>query len=98
MKTWDSLPEAVRQAIMDLAPEHSVWTGKYVDGHGKEALQWSADTYRFAVTELDAAGKKALRETARPVIDQWIAAVSAKGVNAGALLEEVRVAREAAER
>jgi len=97
MKTWDSLPEEVQKAIMDLAPEHSAWTGKYVDAHGREALQWSEQTYAFAVTELDAARKNALREMARPVIDRWTATVSAKGIHAGALLEEVRLAKEKTE-
>ena len=97
LNTWNSLPAKVQKAIMDLAPEHSAWTGKYVDGHGREALQWSERTYAFAVTELDAARKKALLAMARPVIDRWIATVTAKGVNAGALLEEVLSAKEKAE-
>jgi len=97
MKTWDSLPEEVQKAIMDLAPEHSAWTGKYVDAHGREALQWSEQTYAFTVTELDAARKNALREMARPVIDRWAVTVTAKGIHAGALLEEVRLAKEKTE-
>jgi len=97
VKTWDALPAAVQKAIMDLAPEHSAWTGKYVDDHGKEALEWSAKTHAFALTELDAAQKKALREMARPVIDQWIATAAAKGIEAGTLLEEVLRAKEKAE-
>ena len=97
MKTWEALPESVQKAIMDLAPEHSAWTGKYVDDHGREALKWSEQTYKFTVAELDGAQKKALRETARPVIDQWLASVAAKGINARALLEEVLLAKEKAE-
>jgi len=97
MKTWDSLPPETQKAIMDFAPEHSVWTGWYVDSHGREALQWAGQTYAFAATELDPAQKKALRETAGPVIDQWIAAAKAKGIDAEALLEEVRLAKDKAE-
>ena len=97
MKTWNSLPAEVQKAIMDLAPEHSAWVGKYVDDHGREALQWSGQTHAFAVTELDATRKMALREMVSPVIDRWATAVTAKGVNAKALLEEVRSAKEKTE-
>ena len=97
MKKWNSLPADVQKAIMDLAPEHSVWTGRYVDGHGRAAVKWSEETYAFTLTELDAEQKKALREKARPVMDEWVKRAEAKGVAAKALLEEVAAARDGAD-
>ena len=90
MKKWESLPDGVRKAIMDLAPEHSAWTGRYVDGHGRAAVKWSEETYGFTLTALDAAQKKALLDQARPVIEEWVARSEKKGVDARALLEEVK--------
>lgn len=98
LKKWDSLPANVQKAIMDLAPEHSVWTGRYVDAHGREAVKWSEETHGFTLTELDGVQKKALLEAARPVMDQWVKKASDKGVDAPALLDEVLRARENAEK
>lgn len=95
MKKWESLPADVQAAIMALAPEHSAWTGKYVDAHGREAVKWSEDTYQFSLTRLDAAQKKSLLAMARPVIDAWVAKAGQKGVAAEALLEEVLRAKGA---
>lgn len=95
MKTWESLPGDVRDAIMDLAREHSVWTGEYVDGHGLEALQWADENYGFKLTELDAAGKEALMRMAAPVIEEWVKRSEGKKVKARELLAEVLAARDA---
>lgn len=95
IKKWESLPKDVQKAIMELAPEHSAWTGYYVDGHGKTAVKWSGDTYGFTLNELDAAQKAALRETARPVIDAWVKRAEDKGIAAKALLDEVTAAKQA---
>lgn len=95
LKKWESLPADVQKAVMDLAPEHSAWTGKYVDAHGLEAVQWSEKTHTFSLARLDAAQKQALLQTARPVIDAWLKRASDKGVDAKALLEEVTHAKEA---
>lgn len=89
LKTWDSLSADVQKAVMDLAPEHSVWVGKYVDGHGRAALKWAEETHGFSLTRLSADEKKALRQAARPVVDEWMQKAKAKGVAAEALLDEV---------
>ena len=97
LKKWDSLPEDVQKAIMALAPAHSVQTGAYVDQHGRDAVKWSEDTHAFRLVELDAAQKQALRETARPVIENWATRATSKGVDAKALLEEVTSAKKRAQ-
>ena len=97
-KKWDALPEDVQKAIMDLAEEHSVWTGRYVDGHGREAVRWSEETYGYSLLELDDTQKKALREKAAPVIDAWKKRSAGKGVDAEALLDEVLEVKAALEK
>ena len=92
---WDSLPAEVQAAIDGYAREYSVWTGKYVDGHGKAAMRWSEETYGAAMTDLEEAQKAELFERARPVIDEWIKKAEAKNVAANGLLEEIRAARSA---
>ncbi len=98
MKTWESLPADVQKVVMDLAREHSVWTGKYVDQHGKDATAWSTRTYNFSLAELSAEEKAALRQTVSPVIEAWKERSESKGVKAGALLEDVLRAKAEAEK
>jgi len=98
LKKWNALPEDVQKAIMDLAPEHSLWTAKYVDNHGKDAVKWSEETYGFTLNALDAEQKKAALETARPVIEGWMKRATEKGVDAKALLDEVTSAKAALEK
>lgn len=95
LKKWNSLPEDVQKAIMDLGPEHSAWTAEYVDKHGLDAVKWSEETYGFTLNSLDAEQKKAALETARPVMEEWVKRAEEKGVDAKALLDEVMQAKAA---
>lgn len=95
-KKWDSLPPALRQAITELMPEHSVWTGRYVDAHAEAALKWAKETYDYRVTELTAAQKEELARRARSVIAAWLQRAQARGVDGERMLEIVTAAKEAA--
>lgn len=97
LKKWNSLAPELQAAIMECMPEHSVWTGNYVDTHGKNALQWAEETYGYQLTELSAEQKAALMESACPVIDEWVKKAEARGIDGKALLEEIMAAKKAVE-
>lgn len=40
-KKWKALPDDVKKVFDDLSKEQAIWTGKYVDKHAKEAIEWS---------------------------------------------------------
>ncbi len=40
-KKWESLPEDVKKIFDDLSKEQALWTGKYVDQHAQDAIEWS---------------------------------------------------------
>lgn len=44
-KKWDSLPDDVKKVFDDLSREQALWTGKYVDQHAQEAIEWSKKEY-----------------------------------------------------
>ncbi|MCL1939455.1 MAG: TRAP transporter substrate-binding protein [Desulfovibrionaceae bacterium] len=92
-KKWDALPKDVQDAITELAEEHSVWTGRYVDEHGREAVRWSEETYGYSLLRLDDGQKAALREKAAPVLEAWKKRSTGKGVDAEVLLREVLAAK-----
>lgn len=98
MKTWNALPEHVQKTIMEFAPEHSAWVGRYVDGHGRTALEWAKQTHEFSLIALDDAQKSAMREMARPVMEQWAAKVAARGVNGTEVFANVLEIKERLEK
>lgn len=40
-KKWDALPADVKKIFDDLSREQALWTGKYVDKHADDAVEWS---------------------------------------------------------
>ncbi|MFD1708948.1 TRAP transporter substrate-binding protein [Siminovitchia sediminis] len=49
---WESLPEDVQKVIEDLSSEMSEFTGKYLDEHVRESMQWSEEEEGLSVVSL----------------------------------------------
>ncbi len=89
---WDSLPPDVKKVIDDLSREQAIWTGQYVDNHVKEAMKWSAETYKdpaVQVYQLPAQEISKWYQLLKPMTDEYLNKVSAKGLPAKAILEDV---------
>lgn len=97
MKKWESLPPDVQAAVMELGREHSIWTGAYVDEHGAEARAWAKETYGAVLNELPRKELESLRAMSAPVVESWKQKVSAKGVKAEEVLQDINAARLALE-
>ena len=95
LKKWKALSPELQQAIMDISREHSLWTGEYVDTHGKEATAWAEETYGFTLTHLSPEQQRELRARAETVVEEWVKKAEAKGIAARELLAEVMAARAA---
>lgn len=78
---YEAMPADVKQVLDGLYREQAEWTGAYVDQHVKEALAWAKEQRKLTVNELSAADRETLRATAQPLIDDYIARVTAKGVD-----------------
>ena len=87
---WNKLPKQDQEAIEKISGEHiarlagNSWDN--VDQKGLEALKKSGVKIVNANSELVAEVKK----RSAPIVDEWIQAASAKGVNAAAILAEFR--------
>jgi TRAP-type C4-dicarboxylate transport system substrate-binding protein len=77
---WDSLPDDVKRVFDEVARDHSLWVGDYVDDHGKESVTLSKEKYNLEVIRLSADEYKGLHEAMKPVIDGWEADLAAKGM------------------
>lgn len=78
---YDALPADVKQVLDGLYREQAEWTGAYVDQHVQEAFAWAKEQRKLTVNEPSAADREALRATAQPLIEDYIARVTAKGVD-----------------
>ena len=87
---WDDLPPEVQQVLDDLAREHSIWTGNYVDGHAREARQWGLETYGSKLIELSDDDRNKLQMSMEPVIAGWIEKADAKGFDGAAIVRQVK--------
>jgi len=94
---WDALPADVKKVIDDLGREQAIWTGQYVDNHVKEAMKWSSQTYTNPPVQVYKLSPQELSRwyaLLKPMTDQYVSDVSAKGLPAKAILEDVLKLKE----
>ena len=90
MAAWKALPADVQKVIDDLKVEQAEWTGNYMDGHVKEAVQWSKATHQVEFIELSDAQKSEWNALLNPIVEQYLQETSAKGLPAQAIVDDIR--------
>jgi TRAP-type C4-dicarboxylate transport system substrate-binding protein len=93
-KKWDSLPADVKKVIDDLSRDQAIWTGKYVDNHVKEAMDWSEKTYNVQVYKLSPKEISRWYDVLKPMTDTYLKEAEAKGLPAKAILNDVMKLKE----
>lgn len=87
---YDALPPEVKSVLDSLYREQAEWTGAYVDGHVQEAIAWSKEKYKLTVNEPSAEDLVTLRATAQPLIEDYIARMTAKGIDGKAVIAFIK--------
>ncbi|OPY69280.1 MAG: Monocarboxylate 2-oxoacid-binding periplasmic protein precursor [Syntrophorhabdaceae bacterium PtaU1.Bin034] len=91
---WASLPADVKKVLDDLRREQAEWTGKYVDDHVKEALAWSKQKYNHQVIQLPASEKAEIPKLVKPMIDDYVKRVTAKGMPGEQIMNDLYKLRD----
>ena len=86
---WNAMPPDVQKVLDDLRREQAEWTGRYVDDHVKEALEWSKEKYHLQIINLPAADKAQIPVLVKPMIDEYIKRVTANGVPGSEVMQEL---------
>jgi len=86
---WESLSPESQKVIDDLAPEQAIWTGKYLDKHIDDSLNWSREKYQVEVHELTKAEHARIKELGSPLVDQWKADAAKAGLDGDAILADM---------
>lgn len=94
-KRWDALPADVRKVIDELAEEMPTWTGRYHDEQNVGgALAWSKKEHKLQVVPLDAGEKAKWDAKLAPMVQEWVAEMSAKGLPAERYIQRARELRD----
>ncbi|MFZ7127317.1 MAG: TRAP transporter substrate-binding protein [Desulfobacterales bacterium] len=91
---WDSLPTDVQKVMEDLIREQSEWTGRYMDDHVKESVEWSQQNHNLELITLDPAEKARWDALLEPVKARGVAEAAAAGVDAEAVMADIQAAIE----
>jgi TRAP-type C4-dicarboxylate transport system substrate-binding protein len=86
---WESLPEDVQKVMDDLGVEQSEWTGKYVDNHVNEALEWSKKEYNIEVIRLSEEELAKWRKLLEPVTEKWLKDAGGAGIPGDQVLKDL---------
>ncbi|MBD8005176.1 TRAP transporter substrate-binding protein [Bacillus norwichensis] len=79
---WEALPEDVQKVMEELSSEMSEFTGKYLDEHVQEAMQWSEKEEGLSVVSLTAEEKKKWDELLESMQKEAVEKAEAKGLPA----------------
>ncbi|OCC14873.1 TRAP transporter solute receptor, unknown substrate 3 [Dissulfuribacter thermophilus] len=93
-EAWNSLPEDVKKVLDSISREHSLWTGKYVDDHVKEAISWSEKEKGLTLIRLSDDEYKLWHQKVSPIIDEWVRTTEKKGLPAKAFLKDLYQLKE----
>ena len=88
-KAWNSLPDDVKKVLDSIGREHSLWTGRYVDNHVKEAVEWAKEKKGLTLIHLSDDEYKRWHRLVRPIIQEWVEKTSKKGLPARDFLDDL---------
>ena len=94
-KRWEKLPADVQKVIDELAAEMPAWTGQYHDNENVgAAMKWAATEHKVQVVSLAADERARWDAKLKPMEEQWVAEMSAKGLPAARYLARLRELRD----
>ncbi len=91
MERWKALPPDVQKVMDDMAREQAEWTGQYMDGHVKKAMDWSVQTHKVEVIKLDAAAQPEWDGRLQFITDQWVTDAKAKGFPSQKIVDDIKM-------
>jgi TRAP-type C4-dicarboxylate transport system substrate-binding protein len=94
-KRWDALPADVKKVLDELGPEMAVWTGQYHDKQNVGgALEWAKKEHKLQVVPVSAQERAAWDAKLKPMEDEWVKEMTAKGLPAAKYLARARELRD----
>jgi TRAP-type transport system periplasmic protein len=89
-RKWDALPADVKKVFDDLRKDQAIWTGKYVDGHANDAMEWSKKEYKVEFITLTAEEKAKWMAKVAPLVDDYIKRMDAAKLPGKQIVEDAK--------
>lgn len=94
-KRWEQLPADVKKVIDELGPEMAVWTGQYHDRQNvSAALEWAKKEHKLQILAVTADERARWDAKLKPMEEQWVSEMNAKGLPAVRYLARLRELRD----
>lgn len=94
---WNSLSPKQQQVLTAMSREQALWTGRYMDAHVAESLQWAADTYQVELIQLSAEDQQRAQQKMQPLLETWHKTSSSRGVDSAAVMADLLALKAQAE-
>ncbi|MDD2236154.1 MAG: TRAP transporter substrate-binding protein [Kiritimatiellae bacterium] len=92
---YAALPEDVKAVFQELYRDQAEWTARYVDQHVEDALVWSKENNpAFTLTNPSSEDEKQLLQCVQPILEDYVASVSAKGLPGEDVLAFIQAGRQ----
>jgi len=91
---WDSLPADVKNVLDKLCREQTEWTGRYVDQHVNDAIDWSKSKYQIEVIEFSSKEKAEMKKRLVPMIEAYVGRVGTQ-VPGQAIINDIKAFKKA---
>jgi TRAP-type C4-dicarboxylate transport system substrate-binding protein len=89
-RKWDALPADVKKVFDDLGKDQAIWTGKYVDAHAKEAMEWSKKEYKVEFINLAPEERAKWMTKVEPLIGEYIKKMDAAKLPGKQIVEDAK--------
>ncbi len=93
-RKWDALPDDIKKVFDDLKKEQAIWTGKYVDNHAKDAMEWSKKEYKVEFIQLSKEERDKWMAKVAPLIETFIKKTDAAGLPGKQIVEDAQKLNE----
>ncbi len=94
MDAWNRLPDDVKKVFDEIAREHSLWTGEYIDNHVKESVEWSKKKYDVEIIELSSSEYELWHQKVSPLLTEWQERATKQGLPAKEFLSDLLKLKE----
>lgn len=88
-KTWNALPQNIKKILDDLGEEMSIWTGEAFHKASLEGFKYAIEVEGCEALTLSAEEKARWTERFKPLINQYLADMKAKGLSGQECLDEL---------